>query len=38
MSHMAVCSARPRPSVQNDRSRLGSQWWRRDAYHLKGRG
>jgi len=38
MSHVAVCSARPRPSVQNDRSRFGSQWRRRDIYHLQGDG
>jgi len=36
MSHVAVCSARPRPSVQNNRNRFGSQWWRRDVYHLRG--
>lgn len=38
MSHIAVCTARPRPSVQNSRSRFGSQWWKRDVYHLKGPG
>lgn len=33
---IAVCSARPRPSVQ--RAGKGSQWWRRDPYHLRGDG
>lgn len=32
---IAVCSARPRPSVQNNRARFGSQWWARDVYHLR---
>jgi len=36
MSHVTVCSARPRPSVQNSQSRFGSQWGRRDIYHLRG--
>jgi len=36
MSHVTVCSARPRPSVQNGQSRFGSQWWRRDIYHVRG--
>lgn len=38
MSEMiAVCSARPRPSVQNNHSK-GSQWWARDVYHLRADG
>ena len=32
---IAVCSNRPRPSVQ--RGAKGNQWWRRDPYHLAGR-
>lgn len=31
---IAVCSNRPRPSVQ--RGAKGNQWWRRDPYHLVG--
>lgn len=31
----AVCSARPRPSVQSSHAK-GSQWWVRDVYHLRG--
>jgi hypothetical protein len=34
---VAVCSARPRPSVQNNHSR-GNQFWRRDVYHLRRNG
>lgn len=34
---IAVCSAKPRPSVQNNHSK-GSQHWRRDVYHLQGLG
>lgn len=30
---IAVCSPRPRPSVQ--RGAKGSQWWARDVYHLQ---
>lgn len=30
---VAVCSARPRPSVQNNHSK-GPQWWARDVYHI----
>lgn len=29
---IAVCSARPRPSVQ--KGAKGSQWWRRDIWHI----
>lgn len=36
MTRIAVCSPRIRPSVQNNRSRFGHQWWKRDVYHLKG--
>ncbi len=35
MTFIALCSARPRPSVHNQNSK-GNQWWRRDVYHLKG--
>lgn len=35
MATVAVCSARPRPSVQNNHTRFGSQWWARDVYHLR---
>ncbi len=31
---VAVCSARPRASVQ--RGAKGNQWWRREPYHLLG--
>lgn len=31
---VAVCSNRPRPSVQ--RGARGSQWWRRDVWHIAG--
>lgn len=31
---VAICSARPRPSVQNNHSK-GGQWWARDVYHLQ---
>lgn len=30
----AVCSNRPRPTVQ--RNGKGSQWWTRDVYHIQG--
>lgn len=33
--HIAVCSAKPRPSVHNNHSK-GSQHWARDVYHLAG--
>ena len=29
---IAVCSNRPRPSVQ--KGAKGNQWWRREVYHL----
>jgi hypothetical protein len=32
---IAVCSPRPRTSLQNNHSK-GSQWWARDVYHLLG--
>lgn len=31
---IAVCSARPRPSLQ--RNGKGHQWWARDVYHIQG--
>lgn len=34
MGWVAVCSNRPRPSVQ--RGSKGNQWWSREPYHLKG--
>jgi len=30
----AVCSARPRASVHNSKSK-GHQWWARDVYHIR---
>jgi len=33
---IAVCSAKPRTSVQNNHARFGSQWWARDVYHIQG--
>jgi hypothetical protein len=30
---IAVCSARPRPSVQ--KGAKGNHWWKRDVYHLR---
>lgn len=32
---LGVCSAKSRPSVQNNHSK-GSQWWRRDVWHAQG--
>lgn len=34
---IAVCSAKPRPSVHNHHSK-GHQYWRREIYHLRGDG
>lgn len=34
---IAVCSPKPRASVQNNHSK-GNQHWRRDVYHLRGDG
>lgn len=31
---IAVCSNRPRPSVQ--KGAKGNQWWKRDVYHIAG--
>jgi len=31
-----VCSDKPRPSVQ--KGAKGSQWWRRDVFHIRNRG
>jgi len=30
---IAICSPRPRPSVQ--KGAKGNQWWSRDVYHLR---
>lgn len=32
MALVAVCSNRPRPSVQ--KGAKGHQWWKRDVYHI----
>lgn len=33
----AVCSNKPRPSVQNNLSK-GSQYWKRDVWHIRKSG
>lgn len=32
----AVCSNKPRPSVQNNHTSNGKQWWVRDVFHARG--